>query len=152
MTMTGFNLFHLLHEMLSQSNVGDTKGHDTQLWDVALKSQCTEVSLAAIDYLNSCYMSGECTQCAEVSMHQSLCLWYFHYSVLTFLGHSLHIYLLGENETTVVYVFINDFYVMNTSSVQKSYLYTIVSSSTCLELFLLQTMICPESQSLWIAV
>ena len=58
--MTGFNLFHLLHEMLSQSSLSySTASHDKQLWDVALKSQCTEVSLAAIDYLNNCYMSGK---------------------------------------------------------------------------------------------
>ena len=60
MTMTGFNLFHHLHEMLSaQASADDAVGHDKQLWDVALKSQCTEVSLAAIDYLNNCYMSGK---------------------------------------------------------------------------------------------
>jgi len=57
--MTGFNLFHFLHEMLSQANAAEVKGNDTQLWDIALKSQCTEVSLSAIDYLNSCYMNGE---------------------------------------------------------------------------------------------
>ena len=58
--MTGFNLFHHLHEMLSgQASADDAVGHDKQLWDVALKSQCTEVSLAAIDYLNNCYMSGK---------------------------------------------------------------------------------------------
>lgn len=63
MTMTGFNLFHLLHEMLSQSNLSDSAAHDKQLWDVALKSQCTEVSLAAIDYLNNCYMNGNVNVC-----------------------------------------------------------------------------------------
>lgn len=59
MTMTGFRLFHLLHDTLSQSDK-QIRGHDTQLWEVALKSKCTDVSREAIDYLNNCYMIGEC--------------------------------------------------------------------------------------------
>jgi len=58
--MTGFNLFSHLHVTLTHNEIGPGAAveADTQLWDVALKSQSTDVSLAAIDYLNNCYMTG----------------------------------------------------------------------------------------------
>ncbi|KAF0306991.1 Ubiquitin carboxyl-terminal hydrolase 34 [Amphibalanus amphitrite] len=59
--MTALNLYQQLYQLLRLAGapLADTEavGMD-QLWKIALRANNTDVSLAAIQYLNSCYVSG----------------------------------------------------------------------------------------------